>query len=805
MIQNPTRNTTDSIRCTGVALRPLATLMATDGGTAWTICGHFVVGAGSAANAMLVQFHDGTTRVVTIALATNTGVLAAYVRNAAGTQNAKSVTFTAPVLGSVVTFAVVWNGDGSTWSIRASCNGETLADTTGSTAQPFSAVAGVSLFDPVDTAINGNGAEGHLQVQVLNVALDATQFAAAVAYAGAGAFLDLHRSAVRWACGHHLQSVSPAALPGALPTAADIAVLHDSDNDGSLSDEDWTAIPASGVAVAGTGLRYSRPTEASAQLRLRTQAEIGVGAYTVPTAAVAGINNGLARLAAGTVPARTRIAIVSNSRGNLQQLDAEDPPTNGDGWQVNYAAGLAKHFVSNWTIGSGNYQSRLSGANGFLLDYVSTTSSGATYHDGAGNTPWDDWCRFGYNSGAGTSSTDATGPGQFCRLMNTSGASNVRFPFRAMGLVLATDPVTVRALVLRNPNAPAGVVAVQHYDGTTFTTQATLSLNTEVGSTTVVSYTGGSTTIVLTGDHRAAILAGDMLTIEVSAGAWAPAMVASVSQTLSGGNTVVTLEVACNHKTTSTGRTIPTAGNAVRYGPWEWAWATVTFTGSEPTKELRLLMPGGADTTAMVPIYAVEAWAHERKGIVPMPMGWGGHGYALQLGGSWGAYRTVSARTGQSPVSALLAILQIDTMIVTAAEQSSSASNTQLFIDEFQRGYPGSWRRRLVLATGPAMPATTSPTQMGFSDQTAQWAEWQAANAPTLGVPWLNGYAACGNAIEYWHGSAHNNAHISAEGNRLAAAAWMAQAAGAVGAGASAGSPRGRSRRRRAVALHSAR
>lgn len=803
MIQNPTRNTTDSIRCTGVALRPLATIMATDGLSPWSVVGHVVVGAGAAAASMLVQFHDGANRTCTIYVNSTTRQFVAQMRNAAGTANAKSVTFTDAIEGKTVCFAAIWRGDGSGWEIRAAVPGESLADTTGSTAAPYAAVAGVSLFDPIDTTINGNGAEGHIQVHVLKIALSAEQFAAARDQWNAGAWVRNHLADMVWACDHALASID-GAMPGSLPTAANLRVFHDADNDGVTTDEALDAIPASGVVVNGTGLRYSRPTEASGgTLVLRTQAQIGTGAHTVPTSPVPGRSPALRRLADGAPRiGGDRIAIVSNSRGNLQQEDTEDPPTGGAGHQVNYAAGFVKQYIASHAIGVGNYQPRLSGANGFLLDYTTAASAGAAFHTGADNGPWDDWCRFGSNSSAGTSSTDATGPGMFARISNSANTNHARWIIDPMGLVEATTPVTIRVLMLAHPNAPLAPIAVQRWDGSTYL-GIDHSLNTEVGATTVVSYTGGSTTIVLTGDHRAAILAGDLLCIEVSAGAWAPAMVASVSGTLSEGNTVVTLAVACNHKTTSTGRTIPTAGNAVRYGPWEWRWGTVTLAGAEAEKGLRILMPGGADSTAQVLVYAVEAWAHTLAGIVAMPMGWGGHGYSLQVGGTWGAYTTVSARTGHSPVSAFLAAMELDCLIVTAAEQGSSPSSTQLVLTEMARAY-GDWTRRTVLATGPAMPATTSPTRWGFADSTAEWAAWQAANAGALGLPWLSAYAACGDAIDFWaDGSAHNNAHISAEGNRRTVAAWMAQAGGAVH---SAGAiPRGRSRHRKGVAINSGR
>lgn len=776
MIHNPTRNTTDSIRCTGVAIQPLATIMATDGSSPWSGVGDFIAGA-SAANSMILQAHDGTNRVVQLALNTSTGVLAAYMRNAGGTQHAKSVTFSQSVVNSLVTFAVVWNGDGSTWGIRAHCNGETLSDLTGSTAQPFPAIAGVSLFDPVDTTTVSNGAEGHLQVHFLDIALSAEQFAAIVAQGNAGAWIRLHLAEMVWACGHALSS-EDGAVPGTLPTAANLMVFHDHDNDGSTADSALNAVPASGVAVNGTGLRYSRPVEVSGSFTLRTQAQVGTGSHVVPELPIGGRNPAMRRLLDGE-PAvgGDRFMIVSNSRGNLQSLVVEAPPTGGEGWQANYAAGLGLEFVGDFLIGSGNYQPRFSGGNGFLLDIPSSSSANATFHTGADDTPWDDWCRLGWNSAAGTSSTDATGPGMFARVQNTSNASHVRYIVDYMGLVTDSTPLTLRVLLLAHPAAPTDPIAIQSWDGTDHATVESLSLNTEIGNTTVVSYTGGATTIVLDGDVRAALMVGDGIAVEVSAGSWAIGMVEAINATLSGGDTEVTLEFPINHKATSTGRTIPTAGNVVRFGPVEWRWGTVVFAGAEPTKGLRVLMPGGAETERAVLVYAVEAWSHTLAGIITLPGGWGGHGYFLQFGGTWGGFLTVSARTGQSPFSSLMAALEIDCLIVTAAEQGSSASNTQLVLTEMARAYPSDWKRRTILASGPAMPATTSPVRWSFSDQTAEWAEWQAQNAPALGVPWLSAYAACGDAIDYWNnGFAHNNAHISSEGNRRAAEAWLAMA-----------------------------
>lgn len=364
-----------------------------------------------------------------------------------------------------------------------------------------------------------------------------------------------------------------------------------------------------------------------------------------------------------------------------------------------YHAGL---MLRRWGTLAGQLSVRsLVGTGGVSLGCVATpvgqSSTGGTTN-AANNSPWR---RFGCGSGAAGSA----GPGYCAEIALSSYLQHATLA-AVTGTRFTADRERVfvgRFLAFPGaatvtPEARSGS-AINNL-GTLIATGSTLTLDTQIASTTVVSYSAGvgwdSDTFTWTTSPPTAVLSGVGLGAQVgdcvyfsSGGNEGLGRIATISE--GGGNTTVTLRF----EPRASG--VPATGWTARVGPWAWR-TTVTSIPANVNADAWIGVRWTAGASGSVPrIYCVDKFA-VGDGFVIGGTGAGGQGGPQQLGN---AHSTPGA-DGRDPFHAFLASHALpaayggrdgpDLMEFVDAEQTTDPAYRLTMTDRYRAHAPTAGR-----------------------------------------------------------------------------------------------------------------
>lgn len=364
--------------------------------------------------------------------------------------------------------------------------------------------------------------------------------------------------------------------------------------------------------------------------------------------------------------------------------------------------------------------------------------------------PTADLCRFF----TGSRESASRGPGNGLLLLPGSYYS-LRCKPEPGSLILATEPLTVEAYVLRFPGA-SGLTWQTDQGKTQSAPGSQGPPQTETLDTTRLTHVlaptdafSTDTTLTLDADYSAQISPGDACT--VGSGPYAGAISAVTGVALDSGRTVLTLSHPFYQR--------PREGDTLLFGSWSFLTIRHEWGGLRPEDQRvwrGIQINADPDGRLGVLVLAYSAWRPGVDGFVFGTAGWSGHGYAEQI-----------AAAIPGSIAAWAALAAADVWVQVPAQQGSLPASMADFTARVRQWLPDCevvWAGEMEHGTGPQQ----------------DWHQYildQASAHGAVGLSLLE-HPLLGTLPEQFaDGLRAEDAHLSARGNLVLARLWTEQLA----------------------------